>query len=233
MSKLPHSPRVLIVDDDPITLRFFEGALSRIADCTVAMDGAAALAKSETNAFDLFIIDLNLPDTRGEQLLKRLRVQHPSTRAIATSAEVDADVRKRTIAEGFDDIFEKPIALDQLITAIGKQLRSDAVLTLLNDDVALQSLGGDRTSLHALRGLLALELDALQKNYAEATTIDHEELAARLHRLRASCGFCGATTLASAAAALQQSLHTNAFVDRKSIDSFFELCGATATALRL
>ena len=232
MPELSHLPRVLVVDDDPVTLRFFEGALSRLADCVVAADGAAALANSQASEFDLFVIDLNLPDMRGEHLLERLRVRYPSTRAIATSAEVDAEVRKRTVALGFDDVIEKPVAFDRLLTVVGGYLRRDVSSALLDDDAALQSLGGDRTSLHALRGLLALELEALQKNYADAATIDREELLARLHRLRASCGFCGATTLASAAISLQQSLHSSAFVDRKAVDRFFELCGATAMALR-
>jgi two-component system OmpR family response regulator len=232
MPELSRLPRVLIVDDDPVTLRFFEGVLTRLADCVVAVDGAAALAHSEANAFDLFIIDLNLPDMRGEQLLNRLRIHHPSTRAMATSAEVDAEVRKRTIAHGFDGVIEKPIALERLIAAVSEHLHNDIASTLLDDDVALQSLGGDRTSLTALRGLLVVELKALQKIYADAATIEREELAARLHRLRASCGFCGATALASAAASLQQSLQTSASVDRKAVERFVELCGATATALR-
>jgi two-component system OmpR family response regulator len=232
MPELSHLPRVLVVDDDPVTLRFFEGALSQLAECVVAGDGAAALANSATNAFDLFVIDLNLPDMRGEQLLDRLHVRHPSTRAIATSAEVDSDVRKRSVALGFDDVIEKPVALDRLLAVVGGYLRRNVPSTLLDDDAALQSLGGDRTSLNALRGLLVLELEALQKNYADSAAIDREELAARLHRLRASCGFCGATTLASAAASLQQSLHMSESIDRKAVDRFLELCDATATVLR-
>jgi two-component system OmpR family response regulator len=229
MPERSHLPRVLIVDDDPVTLRFFEGALTRLADCVVAIDAAAALTHSEANTFDLFIVDLNLPDMRGEQLLNRLRILHPSTRAIATSADVDAVVRKRTLAHGFDGIIEKPIALDALMTAVNKHLHRGDASTLLDDAVALQSLGGDRTSLTALRGLLVVELEAI---YADTATFDRDELVARLHRLRASCGFCGATALASAAASLQQSLQASALVDRAAVDRFFELCGATATALR-
>jgi two-component system OmpR family response regulator len=225
--------RVLIVDDDPVTLRFFEGALSRLAECVVAADGALALAAAEAHEFDLFIIDLNLPDMRGEDVLERLRIRHASTRAIATSAEVDAEARKRTFAHGFDAVIEKPIALDRLLAVVGDYLRRDVPSTMLDDDAALQSLGGDRTSLRALRGLLALELEALQENYADVAVIDSDELVARLHRLRASCGFCGATALASAAAGLQHSLRTSASIDRKAAERFFDLCGATATALRL
>jgi DNA-binding response OmpR family regulator len=232
MTDATNLPRVLIVDDDEITLRFFQGALSRLAECVIAGNGATALSLAEQNAFDLFVIDLNLPDMRGEQLLKKLRSHHASTRAIATSAEVDARVRKESAADGFDDIIEKPIALDRLFAVIGNYLKSSVSSTLLDDDAALQSLGGDRTSLHALRGLLAIELDDMQTKYKDSATIDHEELSARLHRLRASCGFCGATALASAAANLQQSLRTESSVDQDAIHRFVELCGTTAKALR-
>lgn len=231
MTDASNLPRVLIVDDDAITLRFFQDALSRSAECIVAGDGATALSLAEHGAFDLFVIDLNLPDMRGEQLLANLRSRHASTRAIATSAEVDARVRKETADKGFDDIIEKPIALDRLLAVVGNYLQR-GVPTLLDDDAALQSVGGDRTSLHALRGLLAIELDDLQAKYKDSATIDREELSGRLHRLRASCGFCGATALASAAANLQQSLRAESSVDQHTIDRFVALCGTTATALR-
>jgi two-component system OmpR family response regulator len=232
MNDASNLPRVLIVDDDEITLRFFQGALSRLAGCVVAGDGATALSLAEHGAFDLFVIDLNLPDMHGEQLLRDLRSRHASTRAIATSAEVDARVRKKIAADGFDDIVEKPIAMDRLLVVIGNYLSSGASSTLLDDNAALQSLGGDRTSLHALRGLLAIELDDIPTKYKDSETIDREELSARLHRLRASCGFCGATALATVAANLQQSLHTDSTIDQNAIDRFVALCGTTATALR-
>lgn len=227
---MPTLPRILIVDDDPVTLRFFEGALNRLAQCVTAADGAAALSASENGAFDLFVVDLNLPDLRGEQVLSRLRRRHPSTRAIATSAEVDADVRKRVDSAGFDDVIEKPVALDRLLAVIGAFLGDSA--RALDDEAALRSLGGDRTSLQALRGLLAAELDELGKKYETEAPVDRDELAARLHRLRASCGFCGAVALASVAASLQASLRTQASVDRGAVERFLDACRATAMALR-
>ena len=232
MSDQSNLSNVLIVDDDPVTLQFFRGALSRLARCAIANDGATAQTRAERDVFDLLIIDLNLPDMRGEQLLKNLRKNQSVAHAIATSAEVDAHVRKKIMACGFDDIIEKPVALGRLLAIVGNYLDRAESPTLLDDETGLKSLGGDRTSLHALRGLLAIELDDMQTKYAGSAIVDHEELSARLHRLRASCGFCGANALASAAIALQQSLRTNRHVDRTDMTRFLVLCSTTAKALR-
>ncbi len=85
MSHRSNLPRVLIVDDDAITLRFFQGALSRMAECVIASDGAMALTCAKGGAFDLLVIDLNLPDMRGEQLLEKLQASHATSRQVRRS----------------------------------------------------------------------------------------------------------------------------------------------------
>jgi CheY-like chemotaxis protein len=217
--------RVLVVDDDAITLRFFEAALRQIgAQVTSAEDGTAARAAVSEGAFGLMLIDRHLPDMSGEKLLQALRDAGCTVPAIATSAEVDDCIRARMLDAGFDDVIAKPVSLERLRDAVSRFAGESA--QLLDDDEALRAVGGHRESLAALRGLLAAELDELGKNF---DTLDAHAIAARLHRLRASCGFCGATALAQAAAATQSALNDNATVDWPA---FLALCAATATALR-
>jgi CheY-like chemotaxis protein len=217
--------RVLVVDDDAITLRFFEAALRQIgAQVTAVEDGAAARAAVFEGAFGLMLIDRHLPDMSGERLLLALREAGCTTPAIATSAEVDDGIRTSLLDAGFDDVFAKPISLERLRDVVSRFAGEPA--QLLNDEEALRALGGHRESLAALRGLLAAELDELGNN---VDTLDAQAIAARLHRLRASCGFCGAAALAQAAAATQSALNDDATIDWPA---FLALCAATATALR-
>jgi two-component system OmpR family response regulator len=220
--------RVLVVDDDAVTLRFFEAALRQIgADVTSVEDGAAARAAVAHDTVALLLIDRHLPDMSDEMLLQVLRDEGCTAPAIATSAEVDDDIRARMLDAAFDDVIAKPVSLERLREVVSRFAGDSA--ELLRDDAALIALGGHRESLAALRGLLASELDELCASCAHIDTLDRQAIVARLHRLRASCGFCGAAALAQATATTQTALNENATVDWPA---FLALCAATATALR-
>jgi CheY-like chemotaxis protein len=221
--------RVLVVDDDAVTLRFFEAALREIgAEAVSAENGTDARAAVANGAFDLLLVDRHLPDMSGETLLQALRDSGCATPAIATSAQVDDDIRASMLDAAFDEVIAKPISVDQLRNVVSRFIDLPAP-SLLNDDEALRTIGGSRESLAALRGLLANELDELCASCADIDTLDRQTLAARLHRLRASCGFCGAAALAHTAAVTQTKLNDGVAVDWSA---FLALCASTATALR-
>ncbi len=208
-------------------MRFFEAALREIGVDTVSVeDGASARGAISNGTFDVLLIDRHLPDMSGEALLQAVRDAGCVTPAIATSAEIDADVRARMLDAAFDDVIAKPVSVEHLRRVVGRFVDL-AAPPLLSDDQALRSIGGNRESLTALRRLLAAELDELRATHA--TPADRPTLVARLHRLRASCGFCGATALGDAAAVAQTALNDGDAVDWPA---FLSLCAATATALR-
>lgn len=223
-------PHALIVDDDAITLRFFEAAFHEFGwTSKVCGDGASAIAMCSGDAFDLLVIDRHLPDMRGDALLNSLRAANATAPAIATSAEVNGSVRDALLGAGFDDVVAKPLSIDDLRRVVRRiseaETRQPAIV--LDDAGALAALGGNRHGLHALRHLLADELAELR-----ATNFDTAALDGRLHRLRASCGFCGATELSDAAAQLQLALRDSPTTAQLDIERFFALCDATASALR-
>jgi DNA-binding response OmpR family regulator len=223
------APHALIVDDDTITLRFFKAAFRELGwTCATCGDGASAIASRGDYA--LLVIDRNLPDISGDALLATLRSAHVTTPAIATSAEVDTTVREALIGAGFAGVVAKPVSVDAL-RAIVRRVTSVAANPpqLLDDADALAALGGYREGLLALRKLLADELVEIRSTNADA---DIDTFSGRLHRLRASCGFCGATALSDAAARLQSSLRESPDRSARERDAFFDLCDATASALR-
>ncbi len=118
--------RVLVVDDDAITLRFFEAALRDIGGEVVSVeDGASARAAAAGAAFDLLLIDRHLPDMSGEMLLQALRDAGCTTPAIATSAEVDDDIRARMLDAAFDEVIAKPVSLERLREVVSPFCRRD------------------------------------------------------------------------------------------------------------
>ena len=203
-------PRLLLVEDDPVSAIFLrDAALALPAAVDVAGNIADALAGTENHHYDLYLIDANLPDGRGEALLQSLRERGLATPALAHTAACDAAIRQRLLAAGFIDVLCKPLSVAELHDALrrhlgiappacGKQPNWD-------DDAALAALGGEQAHVDALRSLFLKELPG-QRRRIEAAATDGNEVAVRdeLHRLVASCGFVGAARLAATVRELQQ-----------------------------
>lgn len=224
-------PRVLIVDDDTVSLRFLEAAVEQ-SGCVVvtAADGAAALAVN--GVFELLLLDRRLPDIGGADLLHTLRERGIVAPAIATSAEIDAALAAQLRSAGFADVLEKPASVQRIREIVMRYLPRIAP-NLLDDAAALDAIGSDADALRALRGLLAQELEQLESELAHGELATNPvRLGERLHRLRASCGFCGASALAACAAEWQDALRVaNPFASGQR-DAFVAVCRETASALR-
>lgn len=140
----------------------------------------------------------------AERILDALRADpgaasHASP-AMATSAELSAGLRARLLASGFRTTLCKPLDVAELEQAVRGMWPASAASPPLDDDAGLRS-SGSLDALRSLRGLFADELEGLTAQI-DGLLGDREALVERLHRLRASCGFCGATTLDRASAAL-------------------------------
>ncbi len=234
-SSMESKPAILIVDDDAVTLGFLQAAIASAGRPTLAAaDAAGAMTLAAQNVIALLFIDRHLPDRSGIDLLRALRREKIDAPAIGTSAEVDAGVRSEMMAAGFAEVIAKPIGADALVALVRRFLPadSDRPTSLLDDAGALAATGGNPDTLKALRQLLAQELDEFEQRHAVMDRLDANDLLARLHRLRASCGFCGASALAERAEALQMSLRSAPDDGARGMTEFLAACRATAQALR-
>ena len=224
-------PRVLIVDDDPVSLRFLATAVSGLG-CSVvtAANAAEAITAMEWAAFDLLLLDRRMPGGGGVELLGQLRARRVTAPALATTAEVSAPITAELRAAGFLDVIEKPIRLPRLQHLLQPYLNTQLAPSagLLDDAAALMSIGSDAEALYALRRLFVEELCNLEYEWTASSSAVEQE---RLHRLRASCGFCGAPALAEAARQLEQALRNDNSNAQKLLDEFLELCRSTRAAL--
>ncbi|QIL20978.1 response regulator [Thermomonas sp. HDW16] len=210
MNRSPNTlPTLLLVEDDPVSAVFLRDAAAALpAEVDAAGSIAEAMAAASLRRHDLYLIDANLPDGRGEVLLQELRRRGLIAPALAHTAARDTAIRERLLAAGFVDMVSKPLGVAELHAALrphlaiapptcGKQPNWD-------DDAALAALGGQRAHVDALRGLFLKELPG-QRQRIEAAAAGGDEAAIReeLHRLVASCGFVGAARLAAAVRELQ------------------------------
>ena len=187
--------RVLVADDDPGSCRFLcDGLGSMGAQAEACMDGMTALQRARTESFDLLLLDCRMPGAGALQVLAALRedAQACSTEsiAVATTAELEPRDRQSLLDAGFS------------VLALVQPDRHDACVL---DDQAALTTTGDATTMRALRLLLREEL-ALLLQELEALSRDRTGFSERLHRLRSSCGFCGATALSTQTVLLQQQL---------------------------
>ena len=195
-------PRLLLVEDDPISAAFLRDAASALpADVHVACNLSEARRAIEAIDFDLWLLDANLPDGRGETLLDHARAGI-RTPALAHTAADDVAARDRLLAAGFVEVLRKPLGVATLHAALRRHLPmpshrvADTDLPDWNDAGALAALG-DVAHVDALRELFRRELPGQRARIAAAGS-DVAAMQAELHRLAASCGFVGADRLRDA-----------------------------------
>ncbi|GAB3383144.1 response regulator [Lysobacter fragariae] len=211
-------PRVLLVEDDPISRTFLTAALQDLpAVVDVADSVTAAYALGSTQHYDAWLFDANLPDGSGAALLARLRPHHPDTLALAHTADDDPDTRRILLAAGFSQVMVKPLPTTVVQSTLRRSLGIEADVTpdastgtadtlpLWDDESAARALNGNREHIAALRGLFLDELPQVHVRVADAArNAEHDALDSELHRLRASCGFVGAARLGATVVSLQR-----------------------------
>lgn len=207
-------PRILVADDNPLSLRFLVAALAVPGiECSEAADGDAAVELALARRHDLLLLDARMPGCNGADALARIRARAGPSRdaiAIATTADDDGATRAGLLARGFSLVLGKPMAAEALLDAVRRQLPlavAEDPPAWIDEAQALRVAGGDPAIAAALRGLLAQELDILPdelRRFAEQS--DPVSLRERLHRLDASAGICGVVQLREAVARVRSGL---------------------------
>jgi DNA-binding NtrC family response regulator len=103
-------PRILIVDDEPTIRKAISMMLEeREWNVTTAENGVSAVHAATQEPFDVLILDKNLPDISGVEVLKRIREHDTHVRAIMLTgyANVESAVEMATL--GVDAFYEKPL----------------------------------------------------------------------------------------------------------------------------
>ena len=117
--------KILYVEDNDDNVYMLKNRLSRV-DFTVivATDGEQGIAMATSEQPDLILMDLTLPDIRGEEATQRIKAD-PATKqipVIALTANAMAGNKKKALAAGCDDFDTKPVEMSRLLEKI-KALR--------------------------------------------------------------------------------------------------------------
>src|SRR4030043_1452990 len=115
------SAKILVVDDDPNVLRMVSYALQAEGfEVVVAQNGNEALIKVLTEAPDLVVLDVMLPDMSGAEVCEQLRKKQETIDlpVIMLSALAQVSDRIRCLEAGADEYVPKPIAPEELLARI-------------------------------------------------------------------------------------------------------------------
>ena len=115
------SPRVLVVEDEPATIRLMVRLLKGLGYQVTAAETVAEATRCVDDGsqhFDLIVSDIGLPDGTGLDLMRRVRATGGATPAIAlTGYGTDEDIEQSRLA-GFSAHMTKPIDFNQLESLI-------------------------------------------------------------------------------------------------------------------
>ena len=118
-------PRVLCVDDDEdFRVMLVTRLRHELIEAKAVGTAAQAISSTQTERFDLYVVDSQLPDLDGFDLCRRIRDVDPDTPILFFSGATDEADRKRGIEAGANDYLIKP-DLDGLLASI-KQFVSQA-----------------------------------------------------------------------------------------------------------
>ena len=120
--------RVLIIDDSSATRAYVRAALEEMADMQVteAASGFDALRILPRERFDLLLVDINMPNINGLELISFIRRSetHRDTPLLIISTEASERDRARAFALGANAYLAKPFtaeALEQAVRSVQKQ----------------------------------------------------------------------------------------------------------------
>jgi DNA-binding response OmpR family regulator len=176
---LKESLRLLLVDDDPILREFGIVHLSsETAEVATAADGVEALERIEQSPIDLVLLDLEMPNMDGFEVLRRLRAQEHTADlpVIVVTGREDVSAIDRAFEAGATSFVVKPINWRLLSYQIRYVLRASRAETSLQNAAAPSTAASDamlemaRQSQHfMLRALKAApDLRPAAADYADA-----------------------------------------------------------------
>ncbi|MCB1398340.1 MAG: response regulator, partial [Rhodobacteraceae bacterium] len=116
--------RVLLVEDDPTTSRSIELMLSHANFNVYCTDlGEEAVELGKLYDYDLILLDLNLPDMAGLEVLRQIRMARVNTPILILTGEASTDIKLKGFGQGADDYMTKPFHRDELVARIHAIIR--------------------------------------------------------------------------------------------------------------
>lgn len=122
---------ILLVDDHSLILQGIRHVISQIPEIDkvyTASSGAEALLLINTQPFDLYILDVELPDTNGFDLIERIRQKYPKACILINTMHEEIWILKRLTKTPINGAILKSADIHELTLAIQTLLKGEYYL---------------------------------------------------------------------------------------------------------
>lgn len=172
---------VLLVDDHALILQGLQSVISEmpeIGEVCIASSGNEALSILEKKTFDLYILDLELPEMDGLTLLKQIRRKYPAARIIVNTMHEEPWVIRKIMQLDLNGVVLKSGEVSELIDAVRAVLQGGVYFCREFKELELQSVRRKRDVPECSMWLTQREKEVLREIAAGMQT---REIAERLH----------------------------------------------------
>lgn len=128
---------VLFVEDDAMNRRVVKDMLRVVgANMSEAADAETGLQMINDCDFSIILMDLRMPGMDGLTAIKHLRARTDAKGLlpiIVVTADMAVDLHERCLAQGADDVIQKPVAMGKLLNAIGRMVAKGSASEIMLD----------------------------------------------------------------------------------------------------
>ncbi|MEV7275348.1 response regulator transcription factor [Streptomyces sp. NPDC093111] len=188
--------RILIVDDEPAVREALRRSLAFEGYATEdAVDGLDALARMETYAPDLVVLDVQMPRMDGLTAARRIRASGSTVPILMLTARDTVGDRVTGLDAGADDYLVKPFELDELFARIRALLRRSSYAAppagprSEGDVLSFEDLRMDLATREVSRGGRPVELTRTEFTLLELFLAHPRQVLTREQILKAVWGF--------------------------------------------
>lgn len=133
-------PHILLVEDDHPLRMFLEEMLTEHDyQVTATSKGSEAMNFIESSPPDLVLLDLQLPDLMGEDILKKVKSSYPELPIIILTAKSSPQDTASGLNLGADDYLGKPFSEEELLARIRARLRIQSSPILTHENIILDN----------------------------------------------------------------------------------------------
>jgi CheY-like chemotaxis protein len=213
--------RLLLAEDNPVNQRLAVRILEKWGhSVAVAANGRKAVEAWEREAFDLVLMDLQMPEMSGYEAVALIRQREQATGKhipiVAMTAHAMEGDREKCLAAGMDHYVAKPIDKKRLFEAVesffvkrppteGQNMNQKDLQLSFDPSVVLKRVDGDQELLKEVTGLFLEDTPRLMAEVRNSIArADDKALELSAHTLKGSVSNFGALLAYEAALSLEQ-----------------------------
>ncbi len=216
LSTLP-AARILVVDDIEMNIKLLKTWLSPSPlHITLAYSGKQAVELCEQQAFELILMDVQMPNMDGLQATRLIRQTelNVGTPIIAVTAHALKEEQERLMSSGMDDYLPKPLDMAKLIELIHSWCQEgghEAVdMSSIDWQLAIERSNHNERAAKELLGVFLAQLPQMRDTISEAAkSLNYDQLQQQIHKLNGACCYTGVPKLRSLCDEIESALKRN------------------------